>query len=46
MSFMNIYNKILLCTGRSEALLTRDELVYVSAMFSKVILKKSPLIKH
>ena len=42
MSFANLYNKILLCTGKSKAPLTRNELVYVSAMFVKEILKKNP----
>ena len=46
MSFVNFYNKILLCAGGSKAPLTRNELVYVSAMFGKAILKKNPLIKH
>ena len=46
LSFANFYNKILLCTGKSKAPLTRNELVYVSAMFGKEILKKNLLIKH
>ena len=43
--FANFYNKIL-CAGRSKAPLTRNELVYVSAIFGKEILKKNLLIKH
>ena len=42
MSFANFNNKFFLCTGRSKAPLTRNELVYVSAIFGKVILKKKP----
>ena len=42
-SFVNFYNKILLCTGISKAFLTRNELVYVSAIVGP-IQKKNPLI--
>ena len=41
-SFVNFYNKILLCTGISKAFLTRNELVYVSAIVGP-IQKKNPL---
>ena len=46
MSFLNFYNKILWCTGRSKAPLIKNEFVYPNAMFGKAILKKNPLIKH
>ena len=45
MSFVNFYNNMLLCTCRSKAPLTRNELVYVSAMFDKVIQKKKPFVQ-
>ena len=44
--FVNLYNKILLCVGKSKAPITKNELAYVSAMFGKARLKKNPLIKH